>query len=114
MEVRLSRRGGEIALPTGRQQIADHFGIRLETVSRAINAMHQEKIIQFRDREQRWVVIRDKQRLQHLATDASDFDYWSILKIRKTAKTPTPPARTLQRDARDENPAMSRVMEAFG
>jgi len=83
MEVRLSRRG-EIALPMGRQQIADHFGLRLETVSRAINAMHQEKIIHFRDREQRRVVIRDKQRLQQLASDASDFDYWSILKRRKT------------------------------
>ena len=83
MEVRLSRRG-EIALPMGRRQIADHFGLRLETVSRAINAMQQEKIIQFRDREQRRVVIRDKQRLQRLASDASDFDYWSILKRRKT------------------------------
>jgi CRP-like cAMP-binding protein len=39
MEVRLSRRG-EITLPMGRQQIADHFGPRLETVSRAINAMY--------------------------------------------------------------------------
>jgi hypothetical protein len=37
---------------------------------------------------QRRVVIRGKQRLQKLASDASDFDYWSILKRRKTI-TPT-------------------------
>jgi CRP-like cAMP-binding protein len=93
IEARLSRRG-EIALPMSRQQIADHFGLRLETVSRAINAMHREK--KFRDREQRRVVIRYRRRLQKLALDASDFDYCSILKIRKTANTETSPARTLQ------------------
>ena len=76
MEVRLSKRG-IIDLPMSRSQIGDYFGLRLETVSRAINAFQREKIIQFRDREQRQIVIRDKRRLQNLASDASDFDYWS-------------------------------------
>ena len=76
MEVRLSNRG-IIDLPMSRGQIADYFGVRLETVSRAINAFQRAKIIQFRDREQRRIVIRDKRRLQKLAADASDFDYWS-------------------------------------
>jgi CRP-like cAMP-binding protein len=106
MEVRLSRRG-EIALPMGRRQIADHFGFRLETVSRAINAMHQEKIIQFRAREQRRVVIRDKQRLQKLASDASDFDYWSILKVRKTVNGRRLVAKNEARETRP--PAPSQV-----
>jgi CRP/FNR family transcriptional regulator, nitrogen fixation regulation protein len=76
MEVRLSKRG-IIDLPMSRSQIGDYFGVRLETVSRAINAFQREKIIQFRDREQRRIVIRDERRLQKLAADASDFDYWS-------------------------------------
>jgi CRP/FNR family nitrogen fixation transcriptional regulator len=83
MEVRLSK-CGIIDLPMSRSQIGDYFGLRIETVSRAISAFQKEKIIQFRDRAQRRVVIRDKRRLQQLASDASDFDYWSILKIRKT------------------------------
>jgi CRP/FNR family transcriptional regulator, nitrogen fixation regulation protein len=76
MEVRLSKRG-IIDLPMSRSQIGDYFGLRLETVSRAINAFQREKIIHFRDREQRRIVIRDKRRLQKLASDASGFDYWS-------------------------------------
>jgi CRP/FNR family nitrogen fixation transcriptional regulator len=76
MEVRLSKRG-IIDLPMSRSQIADYFGVRIETVSRAISAFQREKIIQFRGREQRRMVIRDKRSLQKLAADASDFDYWS-------------------------------------
>jgi CRP/FNR family transcriptional regulator, nitrogen fixation regulation protein len=86
MEVRLSKRG-IIDLPMSRRQIGDYFGVRLETVSRAINAFQREKIIQFRDRDQRRMVIRDKQRLRQLASDASDFDYWSILKKAARLKT---------------------------
>ena len=86
MEVRLSNRG-IIDLPMSRSQIADYFGVRIETVSRAINAFHREKIVQFRDREQRRIVIRDKRRLQKLASNASDFDYWSTPSTPKRRKT---------------------------
>jgi CRP/FNR family transcriptional regulator, nitrogen fixation regulation protein len=86
MEVCLSKRG-IIDLPMSRSQIADYFGVRIETVSRAINAFHREKIVQFRDREQRRIVIRDKRRLQKLASNASDFDYWSTPSTPKRRKT---------------------------
>jgi CRP/FNR family transcriptional regulator, nitrogen fixation regulation protein len=82
MEVRLSVRG-QIDLPMRRHHIADYLGLTIETVSRTLSAFQREKIIQFRDRAQRKLVIRDKQRLQQLASDASDFDFWSILKRRK-------------------------------
>jgi len=78
MELRLSVRG-QIDLPMRRHQIADYFGLTVETVSRTFSALQRKKIIQFRD-AQRQLVIRDKQRLQQLALDASDFDFWSILK----------------------------------
>jgi CRP/FNR family transcriptional regulator, nitrogen fixation regulation protein len=83
MEIRLSTRG-VIDLPMSRSQIGDYFGVRIETVSRTFSAFQKEKIIQFRDRKQRQMVICDKRRLQQLASDASDFDYWSILKRRKS------------------------------
>jgi CRP/FNR family nitrogen fixation transcriptional regulator len=86
LDDRLSIRG-VIDLPMGRLQIADYLGLRIETVSRTFSAFHREKIIQYRDRLQRRIVIRDRQRLQKLASDASDFDYWSILKNRKTEDT---------------------------
>jgi len=35
------------------------------------------------------MVIRDKRRLQQLASDASDFDYWSILKKGRKAANAT-------------------------
>ena len=85
MKVRLSKRG-IIDLPMSRWQIADYFGLRIETVSRALSTFQRENIIKFQDSGQRRVVIRDRQRLQQLASDASDFDYWSILKHRKTVK----------------------------
>jgi CRP/FNR family nitrogen fixation transcriptional regulator len=77
MEVRLSIRG-QIDLPMRRYHIADYFGLTVETVSRTITALQREKIIEFRDRAQ--YVIRDKRRLRQLASDASDFEFWSILK----------------------------------
>ena len=85
MEVHLSIRG-QIDLPMNRRYIADYVGLRLETVSRAFSALQREKIIQFQDVTQRRLVIRDKQRLQLLASGASEFDYWSILKSRKAKK----------------------------
>lgn len=88
MEVRLSTRG-VIDLPMRRHQIADYFGLTLETVSRALSAFYKKKIIQFQDHEQRRIVIRDKQRLEQLASGASEIDYWSVLKKRKAVNTLT-------------------------
>jgi CRP/FNR family transcriptional regulator, nitrogen fixation regulation protein len=86
MEVHLSIRG-QIDLPMNRRHIADYVGLRLETVSRAFSALQREKIIQFQDQPQRQLVIRDRQRLQLLASGASEFDYWSNLKNRKGVDT---------------------------
>jgi len=88
MEIRLSTRG-VIDLPMSRSQIGDYFGVRIETVSRTFSAFQRENIIQYRDRKQQQMVIRDKQRLQQLASDASDFDYWSILKKGRKAANAT-------------------------
>jgi len=88
MEIRLSSRG-VIDLPMSRSQIGDYFGVRIETVSRTFSAFQKEKIFEFRDRKQRQMVICDKRRLQQLASDASDFDYWSILKKGRKAANAT-------------------------
>jgi CRP-like cAMP-binding protein len=87
MDGRISRRG-EINLPMTRRHIADYFGLTIETVSRVFAAFHKARIIDFLDRPtlQRRIVIRDKARLQQLASDASDFDFWSVLKGRKAKK----------------------------
>ena len=86
MEIHLSIRG-RIDLPMRRLDIADYVGLTQETVCRTLSAFQREEIIQFRDRAQRRLVIRDKQRLQLLASDASD--YWSILKSRKAVNNLT-------------------------
>jgi CRP-like cAMP-binding protein len=46
MQVRLSKRG-IIDLPMSRSQIADYFGVRIETVSRAISAFQRKKLSSF-------------------------------------------------------------------
>jgi hypothetical protein len=62
-----------------RHHIGDYFGVTLETVSRAINAFEREKIILFVGTpRKRRLVIRNRRRLQQLASDSSDFDYWSV------------------------------------
>jgi CRP-like cAMP-binding protein len=94
MEARLSVRG-EIDLPMRNHHIGDYLGLTLETVSRAINAFEREKIIEFLGTiQKRRLVIRDRQRLQRLASDSADFDYGSVLKKRKATNTLTAP--TLQ------------------
>jgi len=88
MEIRLSTRG-VIDLPMSRSQIGDYFGVRIETVSRTFSAFQRENIIQYRDRKQQQMAICYKRRLQQLASDASDFDYWSILKKGRKAANAT-------------------------
>jgi len=106
MEIRLSSRG-VIDLPMSRSQIGGYFGVRIETVSRTFSAFQKEKIIQFRDRKQRQMVICDKRRLQQLASDASDFDYWSILKRRKSVNGRRLVVKNEARETR--SPAPSQV-----
>jgi CRP/FNR family nitrogen fixation transcriptional regulator len=89
LEMEIITTRGVIDLPMSRSQIGDYFGVRIETVSRTFSAFQRENIIQFRDRKQRQIVIRDKRRLQQLASDASDFDYWSILKKGRKAANAT-------------------------
>jgi CRP/FNR family transcriptional regulator, nitrogen fixation regulation protein len=81
MEVRLSVRG-KIDLSMRRRDIADHFGLSIETVSRTLSAFEREKIIQFQHGSQRQLVIRDKQRLEQLASGTADFDSLTMLNRR--------------------------------
>jgi len=76
MNARLSTRDGRVDLPMTRRDISDYLGLTIETVSRTMNEFHRAKIIQFQGQRQRRFVIRDKKRLQHLAADASDFEWW--------------------------------------
>jgi CRP/FNR family nitrogen fixation transcriptional regulator len=87
MDARLSIQG-KIDLPMSRSQIADYFGLALETVSRAINALRREKIIQFVDGEQRQLMICDKRRLRQIVSNASAFDHSSGLRKRKAETVP--------------------------
>ena len=66
-----------------RTNIANYLGLTEETISRTFTALRRAKIIQYGDRE-RLIAISDKRRLKQLATDASDFDYWSTVKRRKS------------------------------
>jgi CRP/FNR family nitrogen fixation transcriptional regulator len=79
-----ARLHGQIDLPMRRKHIANHLGLTEETISRKFSALQRLKIIRFVDDRQRRMVIRDKPRLQQLASDASDFDYSNTLKRRKT------------------------------
>ena len=76
MNARLSTRDGRVDLPMTRRDISDYLGLTIETVSRTMDEFHRAKIIQFQGQRQRRFVIRDKKRLQHLAADASDFEWW--------------------------------------
>jgi CRP/FNR family transcriptional regulator, nitrogen fixation regulation protein len=66
----------EIVLPMGRKDISDYLGLSLETVSRAMNKFHRAKIIEIRDYTPRRITIRNKARLEKLASDASKFELW--------------------------------------
>ena len=66
----------EIVLPMGRKDISDYLGLTLETVSRVLNRFHRAKIIEIRDYTPRRITIRNKARLEKLASDASKFELW--------------------------------------
>ena len=66
----------EIVLPMGRKDISDYLGLTLETVSRVLNRFHRAKIIEIRDYTPRRITIRNKARLEKLASDAPKFELW--------------------------------------
>ena len=73
MNARLSI-DSQIDLPMSRKDISDHLGLSTETISRIMSQFHRTKIIQFGDQTQRRILIRDKKRLEQLASDPSNFE----------------------------------------
>ena len=76
MNTRLATGNNEIVLPMGRKAIANYLGLTVETVSRVMNEFHRAKIIEIRDYTTRRITIRNKARLEKLASDASKLEYW--------------------------------------
>ena len=83
-----ARLHGRIYQPMTRADIANHLGLTEETVSRAFTALRLAKVVEY-DSRRRSIEISDKQRLKQLATDASDFDFWSTRKRPKPKATLT-------------------------
>ena len=57
-----------IQLPMDRQQMGDLLGLTIETVSRQLTKLKEAEIIELPDR--RSVVIKDRRRLENIATAA--------------------------------------------
>ena len=75
MNARLSAKH-QIVLPMSRKDISDYLGLTEETVSRAMNEFRRAKIIKIPHRAPRRIMIRNKARLEKLASDASNFELW--------------------------------------
>jgi CRP/FNR family transcriptional regulator, nitrogen fixation regulation protein len=66
----MDRRLGQpevMALPMGRRDIADYLGLTLETVSRALSELRNERILSFKGQTQREIVLHDRLRLAERA-----------------------------------------------
>lgn len=57
---------GVMALPMSRRDIADYLGLTLETVSRALSALHDKGILGFQGQTQRQIVLLDRPKLAEL------------------------------------------------
>jgi CRP/FNR family transcriptional regulator, nitrogen fixation regulation protein len=57
---------GVMALPMSRRDIADYLGLTLETVSRALSALHDQGILGFQGQTQRQIVLLDRPKLAEL------------------------------------------------
>jgi CRP/FNR family nitrogen fixation transcriptional regulator len=57
---------GVMALPMCRRDIADYLGLTLETVSRALSALHGQGILGFLGQTQRQIVLLDRPRLAEM------------------------------------------------
>ena len=75
MDARISV-DGQIDLPMSRKDISDYLGVCVETISRALNEFRRAKIIEIPEHIPKRIVIRDKKRLEQLASDASEFKWW--------------------------------------
>lgn len=53
-------------LPMNRRDIADYLGLTLETVSRALSTLRDEKMLRFEGQNQRQVILLDRRRLSQL------------------------------------------------
>ena len=65
MDYRLTA-AGVMALPMCRRDIADYLGLTLETVSRALSALHDQGILGFLGQTQRQIVLLDRPKLAEL------------------------------------------------
>ncbi len=65
MDARLTA-AGVMALPMCRRDIADYLGLTLETVSRALSALHDKGILGFIGQTQRQIVLLDRPKLAEL------------------------------------------------
>jgi CRP/FNR family nitrogen fixation transcriptional regulator len=57
-----------IVLPMGRLDIADYLGLTVESVSRALSSLQEERIFSFRGSAHREIVLHDRSRLAQRAT----------------------------------------------
>jgi CRP/FNR family nitrogen fixation transcriptional regulator len=57
---------GVMALPMCRRDIADYLGLTLETVSRALSALHDQGILGFLGQTQRQIVLLDRPKIAEL------------------------------------------------
>jgi CRP/FNR family nitrogen fixation transcriptional regulator len=55
-----------LALPMCRRDIADYLGLTLETVSRALSKLHDNGILGFLGKNQRQIILLDRQQLANL------------------------------------------------
>jgi CRP/FNR family nitrogen fixation transcriptional regulator len=57
---------GVMELPMGRRDIADYLGLTVETVSRALSALHGDGVIGFMGKTQRQIVVFDRDKLARI------------------------------------------------
>jgi CRP/FNR family transcriptional regulator, nitrogen fixation regulation protein len=57
---------GIMVLPMCRRDIADYLGLTLETVSRALSKLHEDGILGFLGKNQRQIILLDRQQLANL------------------------------------------------
>jgi len=59
-----------MVLPMTRRDIADYLGTTVETVSRSLSVLRDERILSFRGTNQREIVLHDRSKLAERATSA--------------------------------------------